>query len=200
MVYTPDTNFNGTDSFSYTVTDGNGGSANATVSIIVTSVNDAPVASDDTLTLEQNTAAQVQVVANDTDIDGDTLTVISVGAATNGTTSVSNNQILYTPNADFVGTDSFTYEIDDNNGGTDTATVNVTIINGNLPVATNDTATVAEDTPIILDVLANDTDADSDTLSLKSVLLRSCSFLNRSHAATGTRAILTEIPNLAKIG
>ncbi|MEM1255078.1 MAG: tandem-95 repeat protein [Cyanobacteria bacterium P01_H01_bin.21] len=134
VIYTPDANFNGTDSFSYTVTDGNGGSANATVSITVTSVNDAPVANDDTLTLEQNTAAQVQVIANDTDVDGDTLTVTSVGAATDGTTSVSNNQILYTPNADFVGTDSFTYEINDGKGGTNTATVNVTVTEPGLRV------------------------------------------------------------------
>ncbi|MFG6106619.1 Ig-like domain-containing protein [Leptothoe sp. EHU-05/26/07-4] len=125
--YTPNANFNGTDSFSYTVSDGNGGSDTATVSITVTGVNDAPVASDDTANTEQNTAVQAQALNNDTDIDDDNLTVISASQGTNGSTSVSNNQILYTPNADFVGTDSFTYEISDGNGGTSMATVNVSI-------------------------------------------------------------------------
>ncbi|NEZ60742.1 Ig-like domain-containing protein [Adonisia turfae] len=125
--YTPNANFNGTESFSYTVSDGNGGSDTATVSITVTGVNDAPAASDDTANTEQNTAVQVQALNNDTDIDDDNLTVISASQGTNGSTSVSNNQILYTPNADFVGTDSFTYEISDGNGGTSMATVNVSI-------------------------------------------------------------------------
>ncbi|MEO0739765.1 MAG: Ig-like domain-containing protein, partial [Cyanobacteria bacterium J06649_12] len=127
VVYTPDANFNGTDSFNYTVTDGNGGSATATVNLTVTGVNDGPVANNDTVTAEQNTAVQVPVLTNDTDIDGDTLEIISIGPATNGTASISDNQIVYTPNADFLGIDAFTYEISDGNGGTDTAIVNVTI-------------------------------------------------------------------------
>ncbi len=127
VVYTPNANFNGTDNFSYTVTDGNGGSATATVTIEVTSVNDAPVANSDTVTTEQNTAVQVQVLANDTDVDGDTLTVVSASGASEGTVEIQNNQILYTPNTDFLGTDSFTYDVSDGNGGTNTATVNVNI-------------------------------------------------------------------------
>ncbi|EKV03514.1 integrin/UnbV like protein [Leptolyngbya sp. PCC 7375] len=171
VVYTPAANFNGIDSFSYTISDGNGGSDTATVSITVTGVNDVPVANDDTATTAQNSAIQVQVLANDTDVDGDALTVLSASEGSNGSTSIEDNQILYTPNADFVGTDSFTYEISDGNGDTSTATVDVTIITeGTPPVAMDDSGTVDEDSQITLDVLLNDTDVDSDRLSLVSVL------------------------------
>ncbi|MBX2862582.1 MAG: tandem-95 repeat protein, partial [Leptolyngbyaceae cyanobacterium MAG.088] len=166
VLYTPAANFNGTDSFSYTVSDGNGGTDTATVSVTVNGVNDVPVANDDTATTEQNTAVQVQVLANDTDVDSDALTILSVSAGNNGSTSIENNQILYTPNADFVGTDSFTYEISDGNGGTDTATVSVTVTAendvNNVPVANDDTATTEQNTAVQVQVLANDTDVDSD--------------------------------------
>ena len=117
-----------TDSFSYTVSDGNGGTDSATVTVTVAGENDAPVATDDADATAENTAVDINVLANDTDIEGDTLTVSAVGAASNGTTVINpNGTIRYTPNAGFDGTDSFIYTLSDGKGGTDTATVNVTV-------------------------------------------------------------------------
>ncbi|MBO9406206.1 tandem-95 repeat protein [Shimia sp. R9_1] len=117
-----------TDSFSYTVSDGNGGTDTATVTISVTGVNDAPVAADDSASTGAAAAIDIAVLDNDSDVEGDTLTISEVGDAPNGTTEInSDGTIRYTPNDGFSGSDSFTYTIDDGNSGTDTATVTVTV-------------------------------------------------------------------------
>ena len=171
VTYTPDADANGSDSFTYTVSDGNGGTAIGTVNVAIAAVNDAPVAVDDTLTVNMGAAAtDVDVVANDTDADGDTLTVTAVGAPTKGTAAVTSGstKVAYTPDADANGSDSFTYTVSDGNGGTATGTVNVTI--NIVPVAVDDALTVDEDAAATdLDVVANDTDADGDTLTVTAV-------------------------------
>ena len=73
VTYTPNGNFNGSDSFTYTVSDGNGGTDTATVNVTVNPVNDAPVAADDSATTDEDTPVTVNVVANDTDVEDDTL-------------------------------------------------------------------------------------------------------------------------------
>ena len=98
LVYTPSANFNGSDSFTYTINDGTGLTDTATVSVTVTAVNDNPVANDDSATTEEDVAVTISLVANDTDIDGDSLSIESVGTASNG--SVVNNgngTVTYTP-------------------------------------------------------------------------------------------------------
>ncbi|MEW8506355.1 MAG: retention module-containing protein, partial [Candidatus Thiodiazotropha sp.] len=171
-VYTPDSGYNGTDTFTYTVDDGNGGTDTATVTVTVGAVNDAPVATDDTVGTNEDTPVTVDVLPNDSDPDGDTLTVTAVTQGANGSVAidpVSGNPI-YTPNADFNGTDTFTYTVDDSNGGTDTATVTVTVNAVNdAPVATDDTVGTDEDTPVTVDVLPNDSDPDGDTLTVTAV-------------------------------
>jgi hypothetical protein len=170
--YTPAPNFVGTDSFSYTIGDGHGGSATANVSVAVTAVNDAPVANDDAATVAEDSANNViNVLANDTDLDGDTLTVTAVTQGTNGSVALVGGVVNYTPNPNFVGSDSFTYTISDGNGGSDSATVAITVTNANdAPVANDDAATVVEDSANnVIDVLANDTDADGDTLTVTAV-------------------------------
>ena len=175
VTYRPDADFNGSDSFTYTVADGNGGIATGTVNVTVAAMNDSPVATADTLTVAEDAAATaLDVLANDTDKDGDTLSVTAVGQAGNGTSSVtsgSTTDVTYRPDADFNGTDSFTYTVADGNGGIATGTVNVTVAAVNdAPVATADTLTVAEDAAATaLDVLANDTDKDGDTLRVTAV-------------------------------
>ena len=171
VTYTPDADFNGSDSFTYDISDGNGGTDTATVSVTVNPVNDAPVAADDNATTNEDTAVIISVLANDTDVEGDVLTITGVGAASNGTV-VDNGDgtVTYTPDADFNGSDSFTYDISDGNGGTDTATVSVTVDPVNdAPVAADDSATTNEDTAVIISVLANDTDVEGDVLTITGV-------------------------------
>ena len=130
LTYQPNANFNGADSFSYTISDGNGGTDTATVNVTVTPVNDAPVATDDTITIaEDAVATTIAVLTNDSDTDGDTLTIASVTQGSNGAVVITNNgaDLTYQPNANFNGADSFSYTISDGNGGTDTATVTVTV-------------------------------------------------------------------------
>lgn len=128
ITYTPNANYHGNDLFAYTLSDGNGGTDVATVFITIASVNDSPVVVDDAADCQKNGAVTVAVLANDLDVDGDVLSVVTLGAASNGTTRLNpDGSITYTPIKGFRGTDSFTYSISDGNGGTDTGTVNVTI-------------------------------------------------------------------------
>ncbi len=170
--YTPDVNFNGTDSISYTISDGNGGTATATVTVTVNGVNDAPVAVNDSISVgEDSINTIVSVLNNDSDLDGDSLTVTAV-SATNGIVTINSDGTLnYRPNADFNGSDIISYTISDGNGGTATATVAVTVTAASdAPVAANDTATVTEDsTTNTITVLANDSDTDGDSLTVTAV-------------------------------
>jgi hypothetical protein len=167
--YAPAPNYNGPDSFTYTISDGAGGTSTATVSLTVTAVNDPPVASDDTGSSAEDNPVTVGVTANDTDTENDVLTVTSWTAALNGTVSCAGAACTYTPDVDWFGTDSFTYTVSDGNGGTATATVWITITSVNdVPVAPDDSATTLEDNPVLVDVLANDTDDDGDALTITS--------------------------------
>ena len=175
--YTPDANFNGTDTFSYTISDGNGGTATADVDITVNAVEDAPVANDDNYSVAEDTTLNVVipgVLGNDTDDDGDALTVDSFTNPANGSLTLNaDGSFTYTPNADYNGSDNFTYTVTDGNGNVDNATVNITVNPTNdAPEATNDTYNVTEDTALVIDalngVLANDSDIDGDTLTVSA--------------------------------
>ena len=125
------------DTFTYTISDGNGGTDTATVNVAVTGVNDAPVAVNDAETTAEASAVTIDVLTNDGDIEGGTLSVTSATNGANGTTIVNaNGTITYTPNPGFDGVDSFTYTVDDGNGGSSTATVNVTVLAGTLILGT----------------------------------------------------------------
>ena len=136
LIYTPNSNFYGFDSFTFKVNDGAADSAPATVSIMVSPVNDPPVANDDTVAMQEDTLAlTIDVLANDTDIDNvgryiylDTFTVTAVGQGNNGSVAINPDKTLtYSPHANFYGNDIFTYTISDDKGRTDTATVNVKV-------------------------------------------------------------------------
>ncbi|MDZ7842929.1 MAG: tandem-95 repeat protein [Gammaproteobacteria bacterium] len=121
VTYTPDPDFNGTDSYSYTVTSG-GVTETATVNVTVNAVVDI---ADDTQTTDEDTANTVDVLANDS-FEG-TPSVTAVTQGTNGTVANNNNgTVTYTPDPDFNGTDSYTYTVT-SGGVTETATVNVTV-------------------------------------------------------------------------
>jgi VCBS repeat-containing protein len=201
--YTPNENFHGTDEFSYTVSDaaspwhthglfgvlfGGGHTDKTTVSITVTSVDDAPDAVDDvagTVSEDSTTGLTYNVLNNDTDPDGDTLTITAVTNTppTYGTVSYTGSSVTYTPsptNTTVQGldvtetlTDTFTYDISDGNGGTDTATVTVTITGANdAPVGVADDAGnvgAHSTTGVTYNVITNDTDVDGETLSVGSI-------------------------------
>ena len=129
LTYTPNGNYTGPDSFTFTANDGTVDSNIATVSITVTPVNDAPLAQDDSDTTNQNSAVIIDVLSNDSDIDGDSLSVTGTANLVGGTAVVNpGNSITYTPNSGFIGIGSFSYSISDGNGGFDTASVTVNVI------------------------------------------------------------------------
>ncbi|MEM7456262.1 MAG: S8 family serine peptidase [Planctomycetota bacterium] len=132
--------------------------------------NSAPTASNDTAVVNEDNSVNVSVLNNDSDPDGDTLTIQSFSQGSNGSVSESGGVVTYTPVANFNGNDSFTYTINDGNGNTDSATVFVTInaVNDN-PVAVADSGVTDEDVAVSINVLANDSDIDGDSLSVASV-------------------------------
>lgn len=132
--------------------------------------NQAPVANDDTYAVVQNTATVLAVLGNDTDADGDTLTVQSVSTPTHGVAALSGGTLTYTPNTSYTGSDSFTYTVGDGHGNSDTATVNLVVAATiGVPVANDDTATVPMNTATPINVLANDTDPDGHALTITAV-------------------------------
>lgn len=128
VTYTPDANFNGNASFGYTVSDGNGGTDGATVSVAVRAVNDAPTATGDAKVTDQDfpvTFPAADLRANDTDVDGDALTVTSVEATaeTHGVVSLLDGFVTYAPALGYQGAASFGYTVTDTNGASASGTV-----------------------------------------------------------------------------
>ncbi|MCB0032735.1 MAG: tandem-95 repeat protein, partial [Anaerolineales bacterium] len=169
-IYTPTANFNGNDSFSYLITDGAGGSSTSVVTITVNPINDAPNALDDETLTAEDTPITIDVLANDSDVDGDILTITAVGSTTNGSLLNNGNSVTFTPALNFYGTVVFTYTVSDGLNLYSTAQVTVTISSGNdNPIGVADQATMAEDTTAVINVLANDSDIDGDILSITSI-------------------------------
>lgn len=168
FVYTPNSGFAGTDSFTYYADDGNGGSNIAIVNITVT--NTTPVANDDSYSTNKNVTLNVPapgVLGNDTDADGDALAAGFVSGPSNGTLGLnSDGSFSYTPNNGFEGSDSFTYQAFDGLDVSNTATVNITVVN-TPPVANDDSYVTDKNVQLVVPapgVLGNDTDADGESL------------------------------------
>jgi lysophospholipase L1-like esterase len=133
--YVPPENFHGTDTYTYTIRDGKGGTDTATVTVVVNAVNDAPVAVDDIYVTRQSrpltVAALAGLLINDSDVEGDTLSIADFDETSreSGTLSVNpDGSFTYTPPTDFVGTDSFTYTVTDGAGNTASATVTLGVL------------------------------------------------------------------------
>lgn len=176
FTYTPNANYVGADSFTYQASDPWGASETVTVSITVNPINDAPIALDDTDNGTEDASVTVSVLANDSDVDGDTLVVSAVDAVSaQGGTIVDNldGTVTYTPALDFNGEDTFSYTVSDGNGGTDTATVTIVVGGENdIPEATADEYGMDEDESLVINapgVLGNDDDADGDELAAELV-------------------------------
>ncbi|WP_153161663.1 VCBS domain-containing protein [Zoogloea sp. 1C4] len=150
LSYKPNPDFHGTDTVTYTISDGKGGTATTTVTINVAPVNDPPVAVADTATTREDTPVTVAVLGNDTDVDGDTLTVTgaTVDPAKGSVTVNPDGTLTFTPATNVNGPVTITYTIDDGKGGTTTATATVNIAPVNDPATVSAGAgSVKEDTP-----------------------------------------------------
>jgi VCBS repeat-containing protein len=177
FTYTPNADFNGVDGFSYKVSDGSGESDVATVTINVTSINDAPTSVDDSYTTDEDTTltiAATGVLANDTDIEGDSLTATLVTGPSNGTVTLNaDGSFEYIPNANFHGTDTFTYTAADASANSAEATVTITINPVNdAPTTAEDAYETQEDTTLSIPapgVLTNDSDLEGDAMSASLV-------------------------------
>ncbi|MBN1873294.1 MAG: tandem-95 repeat protein [Anaerolineae bacterium] len=169
VTYTPTPSFTGYEVFTYTISD-SGLEATGTITIHVGAANHAPIAIDDTAITVEDTSVAVKPLSNDTDPDGDTLAVDAIIQPAHGSAVYSANRVVYTPNPDFNGSDVITYTVSDGQL-TDMALIYITVTPVNdRPVAVHDDFTVTEDTPISLDVLANDRDVDvEDILGISAV-------------------------------
>jgi len=160
--YTPTANYNGDDSFTFTVstTSPAATSSAGTVSITVNAQNDAPVASNVSVTTDEDTAKVITLSGSDP-VEESTVTYHKVTDPSNGSVgNITNNSITYTPNSNYNGADSFTYKVNDGNLDSNIATVSITVD----PVADNPTATLAdfsvnEDTSITVNLSGTDPDA-----------------------------------------
>ena len=203
FTYTPDAGFVGTDSFTYVANDGTVDSNIATVTITVNAVNHAPVAFDDSYSVDQDATLSIAaagVLSNDTDSDLNPLSAIRVVTTTHGTAMLgTNGSLTYTPNAGFVGTDSFTYVANDGTVDSNIATVTITVKAVNhAPVAFDDSYSVDQDTMLSIaaaGVLSNDTDADLNPLSAIRVVTTT-----HGTATLGTNGSLTYTPNAGFVG
>jgi VCBS repeat-containing protein len=173
FTYTPTPNYSGPVGFTYTATDGSLVSNIATVTIMVTAVNDAPVAASDSYVTEEDLALTIPVpgvLGNDSDVDADALTAVIVTGPTYGTLTLNaDGAFTYTPTANYSGSDSFTYTASDGTLDSNGATVSITVTPVNdAPVAVADAYSTTEDTPLAIAApgfLGNDSDADSATLT-----------------------------------
>lgn len=181
LKYIPTTGYVGRDSFTYTISDGNGGTATTTV---VVQVNDGPTAVNDSVTAPKNSTGYVfNPRVNDTDPNGDSLTITAVSTPTapaHGTVVInSGSTITYKPTAGYSGSDSFSYTVSDGLV-TSTATVSVTVSN-TAPVAVADSRTVSKNTPFTFDPRTNDSDPNGDSFTITG----------KTNGANGTVAYTT---------
>ncbi|MBT9599367.1 MAG: tandem-95 repeat protein, partial [Vitreoscilla sp.] len=159
FTYTPAANYNGPDSFTYTLTDADGDVSTATVTLNVGSVDDLPVAANDTFAATEDTTLNGNLGSNDT-LSGDGGNTFALGAGpTHGTVVVNaDGTFTYTPAANYNGPDSFTYTLIDADGDVSTATVTLNVGSvDDLPVAANDTFAATEDTALNGSLAGNDT-------------------------------------------
>ena len=139
---------------------------------VVLNNNSLPVINDDTVSMPWNTAIDIDVLANDSDSDGDVLVISHVSVGFGDVVLNSDNTLRYTPDVGFVGADTIVYTVSDGNAGSGSGTVHVSIIGNRAPVAVADIATTDDITPLEIDVLSNDQDVDGDVLTLQSAVAR----------------------------
>ncbi len=200
IIYVPASNFNGTDQFKYQVCDSTNIHDSAYVYINITPVNDAPVAVDDYgTTMPGQQAIKVDITKNDYDVDSniDTTSIIVITQPLHGTArkEKETRYIIYIPDADYYGTDSYNYRICDTHDACDTATVFLEITSGNVaPVTQPDLEETDEDTPVTILPAKNDTDPNENLkLSTLSIVTNP---LNGTASLDVLRSTIIYTPNL----
>ena len=159
LTYQPNTDFNGADSFSFLVNDGSMDSLTATVAINVSAINDIPVANNISVTTNEDTNAAITLTGQDA--DGDALSYQVIVPPTNGVLTGTAPNLSYQPNADFNGSESLTYQVNDGSVDSVVASVQITVVAANdLPVALAQTVSTAEDTAVAIALTGNDKDGD----------------------------------------
>ncbi|MBL3616816.1 MAG: tandem-95 repeat protein [gamma proteobacterium endosymbiont of Lamellibrachia anaximandri] len=174
MSYTPtDNDFNGTDAFTFRVSDGTASSNVATVAVTVTPVNDAPTADDDAGATDEGGSVSVNVLDGDADVEGDALSVTNLSVPANGTATLNaDGTVTYTHDGGETISDSFTYTANDGTDDSTPATVNITVTPVNdAPVGVADSGATLEGGTVTIDLLANDSDAESDPLTISGMTL-----------------------------
>ena len=180
IIFTPDDLFNQTGGqFTYTVEDGYGGIATTTVTLNAVNTNSPPIAEADFFATKANTPLTIlttELLKNDQDIDGDALSIIAFGEAGNGQVELTEqNAVIYTPDADFSGTDHFSYTVEDGQGGSAEAVVTVSVakIENSPPMVTDDVLEKPFNVAVVIptsELLANDGDIDlQDNLTVNAV-------------------------------
>ena len=169
FVYTPNLNAYGTDSFTFVANDGTADSNAATVAVTITPVNDPPIANPDTATTRPGTSVTIMVLANDTDPENGALTAVLVSRPAHGTLTLNTDgSFTYTPAADYIGPDSFTYKANDGALDSAPATVSIAVTAVNAaPVAMSGTIVVAAGGFVDGALVA--TDADGNALTYEIV-------------------------------
>ena len=169
--YTPNADYAGSDTLGYRITDG-ALTDEARVIVTVAPINDAPIAADDAAQTSAGVSVLVDVLANDTDVDGDMLVLASiVQTPTNGTAAIESGQIRYTPNSTFAGADTLVYRASDGSLTADALVIVTVSAQPNAaPIATDDAAQTDEDTSVLVNVLANDSDPDDDAITLAEIV------------------------------
>ncbi|ELP2658304.1 tandem-95 repeat protein [Vibrio parahaemolyticus] len=171
VTYTPNDNYVGKDTFTYVVTSG-GVSESTTVNVDVTPVNDVPVAKDDTATTQEDTAVTIDVLPNDTDIDGDTLRIDSASVPSDqGTVEIVDGKLVFTPAENFNGNAEITYTVTDGQL-TDEAKVTVTVnpVNDAPTIKVDAVESITEDAvntdTVVATLTVRDTDTPEDQLTV----------------------------------
>lgn len=186
LTYTPNANYNGSDSFTFKANDGTADSAVATVSITVTAVNDTPEATAQSVSVLED--GYVAITLTGSDIDGNPLTYAVVAGPSNGVLTGNAPNLVYTPNANYNGSDSFTFRVNDGYVNSSTATVSITVTAVNdTPAATAQSVSVNRDTATAITLAGSDVEGSALTYTVVT---------NPANGSlTGTAPSLTYTPN-----
>ena len=185
----------GTVSISLRVMDDDGGSTQSKATIEI--INAPPIAQTDEISAVRAALVAIKVLENDSDPGADTLKITEVQTPTHGTAEIDGASVIYKSNAEFEGADSFDYTIDDGDGGQATATITVNVAlppEEQSPIAANDIVTTAQESAIIIPVLANDIEPTSSPMEVIEV------GLPRNGTATTDGYTITYVPDINFIG